>query len=84
MAYLSTGEGNNKGDSESELKGTEEKVKVSDARFRSLFENSFDALLLTEPDGTVLSANPAACRMFGMTEEEIKAVGRKNSSIRLS
>ncbi len=39
--------------------------------YRSLFENSFDAILLTQPDGSILSANPAACRMFGMTEEEL-------------
>ncbi len=45
-------------------------------RFNSLFANSFDAVLLTKPDGSVLSANPAACKLFGMTEEEIKAAGR--------
>jgi PAS domain S-box-containing protein len=44
--------------------------------FRSLYENSFDAILLTKPDGSILSANPAACEMFGMTEEEIKNAER--------
>jgi PAS domain S-box-containing protein len=42
----------------------------------SIFENSLDAILLTKPDGTILAANPAAEKMFGMTEEEFKAAGR--------
>ncbi len=45
--------------------------------FRSLYENSFDAILLTKPDGGILSANPAACEMFGMTEDEIKTARRE-------
>src|SRR5262249_39365464 len=40
-------------------------------RFRSLFENSIDAVLLSTPDGTIEAANPAACRLFGRTVEEI-------------
>ena len=60
-----------------ERKKGEEAVKQSELRFRSLYENSFDAVLLAMPDGSVLSANPAACRMFGMSEEEIKKAGRK-------
>ena len=50
---------------------------VGDIYFRLLFEHSDDAILLTAPDGTVLSANPAACRMFGRTEGEICRLGRK-------
>ncbi len=53
-----------------------------DARYRSLFENSFDAILLTRPDGAILSANPAACRMLGMTEEEITRAGRDGVVVR--
>jgi len=48
----------------------------SEAGFRSLYENSYDPILLTKPDGTILSANPAAQRMFGMTEEDIVSAGR--------
>ena len=54
----------------------------ADARYRSLFENSFDAILLTRPDGAILSANPAACRMLGMTEEEITRAGREGVVVR--
>ena len=34
-------------------------------------------MLVTKPDGSILSANPAACNMFGMTEVELKKVGRE-------
>jgi PAS domain S-box-containing protein len=51
-------------------------VHESEARFRSLFDNSFDAILLTKPDGSILAANPAARRMFVMTEEELIRAGR--------
>jgi len=57
-------------------KKAEESLRDSELRFRSVYENSFDAILLTKPDGQILSANPAAQRMFGMTEEEIQKAGR--------
>ena len=60
----------------SKRKEAEETLKASEARFRSVFENSLDAMLLTKPDGSILSANDAACRLYGMSEEEIKKVGR--------
>lgn len=44
--------------------------------YRILYENSLDAILLTHPDGTICRANPAACRLFQMTEEELCLVGR--------
>jgi PAS domain S-box-containing protein len=59
-----------------ERKKSEEAVKRSEIRFRALYENSFDAVLLTIPNGNVLSANPSACRLFGMTEKEIRDIGR--------
>ena len=44
-------------------------------QYRFLYENSLDGILLTKPDGTILSANPHACHMFGMTEDEIIRAG---------
>lgn len=49
---------------------------ASDARYRSLFLNSRDALLITSPDGGILDANPAACRMFGHTLGQLRGLGR--------
>ncbi|MFO7755213.1 MAG: PAS domain S-box protein, partial [Bacteroidales bacterium] len=54
----------------------EEELKESEERYRLILENSMDAMLLTLPDGPIISANRAACEMFGMSEEEICATGR--------
>ena len=51
--------------------GFELGIKQGEERFRSLFENSIDAVLLSTPDGTIEAANPAACRLFGRSVEEI-------------
>ncbi len=64
-----------------DCKKAEELIKSSEFRFRSFYENSFDAVLLTKPDGTILSANPATCRMFGMNETEIKQTRRDGIAI---
>ncbi|HCE44194.1 MAG TPA: hypothetical protein DET40_11660 [Lentisphaeria bacterium] len=61
----------------SERKHAEEKLRQSEAKFRSLFEHSPDAIFLAIPGGAVTNANPAACTMFGMTEEELCRVGRR-------
>ena len=44
--------------------------------YRMAFENSFDGILLTKPDGSIQTANPSACAIFGRTEEEIRQAGR--------
>lgn len=54
----------------------ETKRQESQERFQKLFETSLDAILLTAPDGRIYAANPAACRIFGHSEEEIQRVGR--------
>jgi PAS domain S-box-containing protein len=59
-----------------ERKRAEEELRVSEARYRSIFENSLDGIFLTAPDGQVLAANPAACTMHGYTEDEIRRIGR--------
>jgi PAS domain S-box-containing protein len=41
-----------------------------------LYESSGEGMLLTEPNGNIISANPAACRMFGRSEAEICRIGR--------
>ena len=48
----------------------------TDARYRMLFENSMDGILLTSPDGHILDASPSACRILGRTREQIIEAGR--------
>jgi len=52
-------------------KGVDDAIKDSEAQFRSFFENSVDGFLLTVPDEGIFAANPAACALFQMNEEEI-------------
>jgi PAS domain S-box-containing protein len=60
-----------------ERRRMEEQLQQSEEQFRTFFDNSLDGILLTEPDGSILAANPAACQMFGRTEEELYRRGRK-------
>jgi PAS domain S-box-containing protein len=48
----------------------------NEEKYRSLFDNSKDAILLATPDGRILDANPAACKIFGRFLEEIRRIGR--------
>ena len=64
-----------------ERKRAEEALRDSERRFRSLFENSIDAVLLTHTDGSIYAANPAARAMFGMTEQEICGAGRAGLAV---
>ena len=44
--------------------------------YKSIFNNSMDAVLLTHPDGTIFYANSAAEELFGYTQNEICRLGR--------
>lgn len=59
------------------LKYSEDVLHESEQRFRSLFENSLDGMMITVTDGSILSANERMCELLGMTEEEIIHAGRK-------
>ena len=55
----------------------EKNLRASEERYRLLFNSSMDGILLTSPAGEIFSANPAACKMFNRSEEEICLLGRK-------
>ncbi len=44
--------------------------------YGALLERSSAGVLFTDPSGAILSANPAACRMLGRDEAELRRVGR--------
>jgi len=47
--------------------------QASEARYRAAFEHCGDALFLTGLDGQILSANAAACALFGYTQADLLA-----------
>jgi len=54
---------------EIERKKAEEDLHFSEAKFRGLFENVFDGIYQTTPDGKIISVNPALVRMLGYNSE---------------
>jgi PAS domain S-box-containing protein len=56
-------------------KGIEESLRMSEERFRSMFEKNLAVKLLIDPDtGAILDANPAACRFYGYSVEQLRGM----------
>ncbi|MGE5395358.1 MAG: PAS domain S-box protein [Candidatus Saccharibacteria bacterium] len=55
----------------------QEALRESEIKYRAFFESSIDGILLTDAAGNTLAVNPAACNMFGYTEEEMIKIGKK-------
>ena len=53
------------------LRQAEEKLRISERRFRDLFEGSPDAIFVEDFEGNVLDVNPAACRLHGVAREKL-------------
>lgn len=51
-------------------------AQVLDSMFEWVFRDSLDAILLTAPDGRIFRANPAATKLFGWSEQELREGGR--------
>ncbi len=52
-------------------KRLEDSIRVSEARYRTLFEQTPDGLFVMDPDGRCADANPAGCRLLGWTRDEL-------------
>jgi len=66
-------------------KRTEEALRESEARFRSLYENATVGIYRTTPDGRILMANPAAVQMLGYdTFDELAQRNLEQKGIDLS
>ncbi|RQW77446.1 MAG: PAS domain S-box protein [Methanothrix sp.] len=61
-----------------ERKSTEEALRASEQKFRMLFENTPDAVFLSIKDGNIIESNPAACAVFGWSEQEFKTLTSSN------
>lgn len=59
-----------------ELIRTNEELRISEEKYRNIFENAVEGIFQTIPDGRLLSANPALAQMFGCSspEELIRSV----------
>lgn len=49
----------------------EVRLAEKEAQYRSIFEATRDALIITHPDGHIVEANPAACEMYGYAYNEL-------------
>ncbi len=54
----------------------EEHLREKEAQYRGVFEAASDAMVITNLDGFVIEANPAACTMYGYTYEELLGLHR--------
>lgn len=58
-----------------QLQNTQSRLDESQARFKSFFENSQDALYIRMRDGKLVEINQAMAEMLGYTMEEMKVIG---------
>jgi PAS domain S-box-containing protein len=60
-------------------KATEKKIRSSELRFRSVWENSFDAMRLVDSEGIIVDVNESFCKLFNKKKDEI--VGNSFSTL---
>ncbi|MBV9280006.1 MAG: PAS domain S-box protein, partial [Chloroflexi bacterium] len=55
----------------SERVEAEKQIREREAEYRGIFEATNDGLIIADMEGYIVEANPAYCRMFGYTREEV-------------
>ncbi|MEH1939282.1 MAG: ATP-binding protein [Nostoc sp.] len=57
-----------------ELESAYQKLKVAEAKYRTIFENAVEGIFQSSPDGRYITANPALARIYGYSlAEEVTA-----------
>ncbi|RCJ23589.1 PAS domain-containing sensor histidine kinase [Nostoc sp. ATCC 43529] len=57
-----------------ELESAYQKLKVAEAKYRTIFENAIEGIFQSTPDGRYITANPALARIYGYSlPEEVTA-----------
>jgi PAS domain S-box-containing protein len=64
-------------------KAAEEALRQSEQQYRQLFETMAQGVIYYSPDGKVLSANPAALRMLGVSSEQVLGRTTRESNQRV-
>ncbi len=60
------------GEDITEIRNAENRVKESDERYRSIFENNHSAIIVLDPEtGNIVDANPAAEKFYGWSLKEL-------------
>lgn len=49
----------------------EEAMRANESQYRMLMEQASDGILITDPDGRYLEANPQACLLFGYSRDDL-------------
>jgi PAS domain S-box-containing protein len=50
---------------------TEQRLKESESKYRALFEQSTEAIVITDPDGIIVDVNPVGLEFLGYEEDEL-------------
>lgn len=54
----------------------QKEIRHNEEKFKTFYLHSLNGILLGSVDGEILNANPAACLLFGMSEQELIEKGR--------
>jgi PAS domain S-box-containing protein len=54
-----------------ERKQAEETLAQSERQFRAVFDNTLDAIIITDNEGRFQEVNAAACQLYGVTREQL-------------
>ncbi|MCX8110322.1 MAG: PAS domain S-box protein [Syntrophorhabdaceae bacterium] len=65
-----------------ERKNAEEALKISEAKYRSIFENAVEGIFQSTPDGKLITVNPTMAKIFGYDSQEemlnhVLSIGRQ-------
>lgn len=63
---------------EKQIQETNSSLKISDNKFKTVFDSTLDGLSITDEEGYVKEVNPAICRMLGYTREELINMNRRD------
>ncbi len=58
-----------------EIRDREAELRQSELRYRTLFDQSPDGVVIVAPDGKIVEFNDAACRQLGYSREEFSRLG---------